>query len=80
MAELEEDKGPFDPSNAAAWQLIVQMRIYDVLMGIMSHLDTETADIIYDAHQAGRLVSEPPKFGVAEDESFGVPMEDDNGQ
>lgn len=67
MSELK-DNDPFTPENAVVWQLIVQMRIYDVLMGIMNKLDEKSADIIYEAHQAGRLVSDFPRFGFVPEE------------
>lgn len=64
MAELEDgDYGnPFAPENAAGLSLIVQMRIYDTLMAILNSLDAETADLVYEAHKKGRIISDLPAY------------------
>lgn len=61
MAELEDDS-PFDPENAAGLSLIVQMRLYDVLMAVLNKIDPETADRIYDAHEKGQIISSLPAY------------------
>ena len=80
MSELDDSKDPFTPQNAPAWALIVEMRNYDVLMGILTvleeihnsdkpkHKHLNLSDTIYEAHIAGKLVSEPPTFVVPSQE------------
>ena len=64
MAELIDSDSPFHPNNAAGLQLIMQMRIYDALLSILNHVDENTADAVYEAHQNGQIVSGLPFFNV----------------
>lgn len=70
--ESDMSESPFSPDNAAALSLIMQMRIYDVLLGILDVLEDDfekshgkrpnVSDMIYEAHQAGTIVSGLPFF------------------
>ena len=63
MAELEEEyDNPFDANNAPGLALIVQMRLYDVLMAILNKLDSDSADLLYDAHSVGQIISALPSY------------------
>jgi hypothetical protein len=75
-----DEGSPFHPDNAAGLNLVMQMRIYDVLMGILDLLeddyqkrhggkDRTTSDLIYEAHASGRIVSELPYFDPGEEEN-----------
>lgn len=47
---------------APGLSLIVQMRIYDVLMGIYRHLDLENANALYEFHVKGGVLSPEPFY------------------
>lgn len=52
----------FSPTNAPGVNLIVNMRIYDVLMAIYTHLDKEGATDLLKLHQSGVVLSSAPMF------------------
>lgn len=62
MANLEEERDALDPSNAAVVQTITLMRIYDVLMGILTSSDAEAAAKLADFHARGGLITPPPAY------------------
>lgn len=76
MAELDDqgipEGSPFHPNNAAGLSLVMQMRNYDVLMGILDLLEDDylknhgkarnTSSLIYEAHKNGRIVSDLPFY------------------
>lgn len=39
---------------------IVLLRIYDAQMAILEHLNPETADMLQEVHDTGRLLGAPP--------------------
>jgi hypothetical protein len=57
---------PFDPDVAPAVQLIVQMRIYDVLMAILTNLDKEAAANLYTLHSGGKVMGSLPWIDLSE--------------
>ena len=54
--------GPLSSDEAPGVQLIVQMRIYDALMGILTHLDAETAEALADLHRSGGILMSSPRL------------------
>lgn len=65
--KLEEDNStadsdPFTPENAAGLSLIVQMRMYDVLLGIYSEMNPDRAARLIERHQAGKVIGPYPNF------------------
>jgi hypothetical protein len=57
-----ESENPFDIEEALNIQLIVSMRLYDVLMAVLSSLDEDASDVITEAHKAGVLMGYSPKY------------------
>lgn len=55
---------PFDPETTPAVQLIVQMRIYDVLMAIYSHLNVEGAEELHELHVQGGIMGSLPYLNL----------------
>lgn len=53
---------PFGPEEAPGIQLIVQMRIYDVLMAIYTNLDKEGAADLMEIHTKGGVIGSLPVF------------------
>lgn len=43
-----------EPSDTDLVQVMLLMRLYDVGMGILAHIDPTTADRIFDAHKEGK--------------------------
>lgn len=64
---------PFSAQGAPGVQLIVQMRIYDVLLGIYTHLDPEKAEKLADVHRSGAVLLSSPNFvgRFIDDELYG---------
>lgn len=67
----EEDFGdaavvqdPFSPELAPAFTLITQMRIYDVLLGIYTHLDEDKATALMELHAQGKILGSPPSLDL----------------
>lgn len=59
---MEAAPDPFSAAGAPGVQLIVQLRLYDVLMGIYTHLDPERAELLSDLHRSGAVLMSPPEF------------------
>jgi hypothetical protein len=59
---------PFSPEEAPGVQLIVQMRLYDVLLGILTVLDKGMAESIITAHAEGKILAPLPALNLGEDE------------
>lgn len=59
-----EPVGPVENENdeAQTLQLITQMRLYDVLMGIYTHLAPDKARAVAEIHSQGGLVGASPAF------------------
>jgi hypothetical protein len=55
-----ENLDPFDPVNVGKVQLIVQMRIYDVLLAILSETNDAKAEALVELHSQGRVVGPLP--------------------
>lgn len=54
------DTDPFGEGNVKQVQLIVQMRLYDVCMAILSELNEEKADLLHDIHSKGGILGALP--------------------
>jgi hypothetical protein len=48
---------PFSPDNAPGMSLIVQMRMYDVLLAILNEQNPDVCDRILEAHAQGKLLA-----------------------
>lgn len=71
MAELEErgtdndvdtSNDPFSQEEAPGVQLIVQMRIYDALMALLTELAPDKAQALMELHEQGTLMGNSPAF------------------
>lgn len=62
----EEDNDPFSPVNCPKLSLVVQMRIYDVLMAILNEQNTEMADTLDRIHAAGKVAGALPYIDLTE--------------
>lgn len=60
----------FSPENSAKLSLVVQMRIYDVLMALLNEQNEEAASLLHDLHAAGKVLGSLPwlDMGTPEDE------------
>jgi len=70
MTDLEDavdDQDPFGPKNVAKVQLIVLMRIYDVLHGILATGNEELSNIILATHDAGKVMGPLPWLDLTEE-------------
>lgn len=56
------DRDPFSPDNVQQVQLIVQMRLYDVTMALLTEINSEVAYDLYEAHKQGKILGFPPQF------------------
>lgn len=54
----------FSPEEAPGVQLIVQMRLYDVLMAVLTELNSDLAANLIEAHAEGRIVGPLPSFKI----------------
>lgn len=71
MKEVEPDKqfdagDPFSPGNIPIVQNITLLRIYDVLMAILTSMDEDAAEKLFDLHERGGLMTPPPGFDPEE--------------
>jgi hypothetical protein len=66
MAELEDniepDDSPFSSENAPGLNLIVNMRIYDVLMGLYMEQAPEKATALMEMHAEGKILTALPSY------------------
>lgn len=53
---------PFAPENIHQVQLIVQLRIYDVLMALLTNIDKEAAAGLLELHSQGNIIGTAPSF------------------
>jgi hypothetical protein len=60
--EVEEDNDPFSPNNIGVVQFIMQARLYDVGMALLSQLDAEVASELLELHASGALMGPAPFF------------------
>lgn len=70
MSDLD-DQDPFGPQNVAKVQLIVLMRIYDTLNGILAvqgEKGEELSNIILATHDAGKVMGPLPWLDLTETE------------
>lgn len=51
---------PFDPTVAPGVQIIIQMRIYDVLMAILQDANPEAAARLHQIHSEGKVLGALP--------------------
>ena len=69
-ADPVQNDDPFHPSNVAGVQLIVQMRIYDVLLGILANLNEqgeELSNILIETHNNGKIMGPLPWIDTTEE-------------
>lgn len=64
MAELEDEAAsdPFSPEEAPGLSLIMQMRIYDVLMAMYMETNMEAAKDLLEMHSRGQILGPLPSF------------------
>jgi hypothetical protein len=62
MTDDDTAADPFAPDQAPGIQLIVQMRIYDTLMALLTKVDKDTAKELMQLHAAGKLMGTTPFF------------------
>ena len=66
--EDEVSNDPFHPDNVQQVQLVVLMRIYDVLFGIYKELNVEDAKTVLNIHNNGKIAGPLPWLDLSEDE------------
>lgn len=59
-----DNNDPFSIENAPGVSLIVQMRIYDTLMALLTVQAPEKATALFEAHAAGKIVASLPLFNM----------------
>lgn len=59
---VHDDNDPFGPAQAPGISLIMQFRIYDALMALLTHFDEETAEALLDMHAKGATLGSAPQF------------------
>ena len=60
MATDEVD--PFAPENISIANFIIQARLYDVAMALLTKLDPEVASELLELHATGALMGPSPAF------------------
>jgi hypothetical protein len=58
----EQSIDPFAPEHVAGVQLVVSMRIYDVLMALLDKQAPARADALSELHKAGLVLGSPPQL------------------
>lgn len=74
MSELEppvEDNNPFSDTNVKQVQLVVLMRIYDVLMALLQESDAELAGQLHALHEQGKILGSLPWLDLSQDVTDG---------
>lgn len=66
-AGIEDD--PFSPEMAPAVSLIVSLRIYDVLMAILTKMDAKAAADLYALHNDGKVIGSLPWLDMSDGEA-----------
>lgn len=59
------ESNAFEDNDIPSIQLIVQMRIYDVLMAIYTHLDKGGAERLYELHKDGKILGTLPYLNLS---------------
>lgn len=59
-----DGEDPFAPGNVEAFQLITLMRVYDVLLGIYTHLDGDRAVALMELHAQGKVLGSLPNLNL----------------
>lgn len=62
--EFHEGVDAFSPEGAPVAQLIVSMRIYDVLMALLTDADPKAAAALHQLHSEGKLLGSWPVLRV----------------
>lgn len=63
MAEVDDsNEDPFSAANAPGISLIVQLRIYDVLMALLRESNPDAADEILALHSTGAFGGPSPSY------------------
>lgn len=71
-----ENLDPFSPENAPVVNIIMQMRIYDVLMALLTHTDKDAAKALLELHADGTIFGSIPSLNgtfitnLVKEESF----------
>lgn len=60
MNNTEDSEDPFSTENAPKVSLVVQMRMYDALMALLSVQDPEMAAKLHEVHANGKIVGALP--------------------
>lgn len=60
------DSDPFSPLNAPKLQLVVSMRIYDVLMALLNETNGEVADNLHAIHSRGKVIGSLPFIDLSD--------------
>lgn len=58
----QEAADPFSAENAPTVQIIMQMRIYDVLMALLTNVDEEAAERLLELHANGTIFGSIPSL------------------
>lgn len=58
----EEVNDPFSPEAAPGVSLVVQLRIYDVLLAMLNEMSPEKAEELMDLHSTGALMAPSPFY------------------
>jgi hypothetical protein len=66
---VQEQYDPFAPENVGAVQLIVQMRIYDVLMAMYTEQNPGKANILINLHEQGKILGPLPAIDLSNKEN-----------
>ena len=71
--EVEPDERPYDPwdKDAHTANVIMQLKIYDLLLAILTDANPDAARVIAEAHQKGVILGANPQF------SHFAPIEDE---
>lgn len=65
-AGVEEEIDPFSPEYAPKLQLIVSMRIYDVLMALLTSEDETLAERLHELHADGKIMGSLPFINLTD--------------
>jgi hypothetical protein len=69
MGELEDTReDAFSPENSQKLQLVVQMRIYDVLMALLNESSPDVAEKLYHLHSDGKVLGSLPWLNMESEE------------
>jgi hypothetical protein len=58
----EKVEDPFSPESAPGVSLVVQLRIYDVLLAMLNEMSPDKAEALMDLHATGALMAPPPMY------------------